>query len=174
MNSSNPLAFSDRPDWDTVFMEMTAILSTRSTCARLQTACILVRDKRIVSIGYNGVASGAKHCMDYWHEYWCENTEFTNRNTFEEFLKSPLFYDLHHIWSQNTELHGEQNAILHACKIGTSTNGTTLYTSYSPCINCAKVILTAGVQHVIYKHEYSRDLSGVEFLKDNNVIVTRF
>ncbi len=163
--------FIYRPNWDDVFMEITETLSKRSTCARLHTAAILVRDKRIISVGYNGVASGAKHCIKHWIDYYSEH--WRGVYSFEEFIKLDLFYDLHHEWSLNNEMHGEQNAILYAGKTGISTDKTTMYTLYSPCINCAKVILTAGLQHVIYKNEYSRDLSGIEFLRVNNVKITK-
>ncbi len=168
---------SPRPKWDNLFMDITELISKRSTCTRIRTAAIIVRDKRIISMGYNGVVSGAEHCVDHWKKYYNENFvsdrvyHFNDDifSDYEGFLKSRLFYDFHHEWSVDNELHGEQNAILYACKIGISTNNTIMYSLYAPCINCAKVIVTSGITKVFYKQEYGRDPKGLVFLSENNV-----
>lgn len=178
-----------RPGWDDVFMKITEDISLRSTCARIRTAAIIVRDQRIISIGYNGVVSGAKHCCDHWKDVYekekvtlmirscindcSEGKRGRDWRHYDDFLGSELFRHMHHEWATKNELHGEQNAILHACKTGTSTDKATMYTIYSPCINCAKVIYTSGISEVVYKVPYARDLSGVDFLERNGVKVTR-
>ena len=153
-----------RPDWDETFMEICEVLAKRSTCLRLQTASVIVKNHIIVSIGYNGVVSGQEHCCDYWKR----NQE---DKSLEEFLKTNAFSALHHNWSIVNELHGEMNAILFAGKHGISLEGSTLYSIYSPCINCAKSILTSGITDVYYKHLYKRDTSGIEFLTARGVVV---
>jgi dCMP deaminase len=160
----------ERPSWDELFIRVAEQFSRRSTCARLQTAAVLVKDQRIVSVGYNGVVPGATHCYDIWQTKY-ENGEVHGQyETFEQFLASKEFYDDHHTWSVVNELHGEQNAILFAGREGIPIAGTTLYTLYAPCIQCAKVIIAVGIIRVVYQEEYKRDTSGVEFLKNNSAI----
>ncbi len=166
-----------RPEWNQLFMNITELVSQRSTCVRIQTASIIVKDDRIISMGYNGVVSGAEHCLEHWKIFY--DSQFGSQKiwkfgdevvaSYTDFLKSRFFYDLHHEWSVHHELHGEQNAILYSCKIGISTKDTTMYTLYAPCIHCAKVIITAGIIKVFYKEEYSRDPKGLIFLRENNV-----
>lgn len=160
---------NSRPEWNKLFMNITELVSQRSTCVRIQTASLIVRDKRIISMGYNGVVSGAEHCSDHWKKNY--DSEFGDEvvPSYTDFLKSQIFCDLHHEWSVHHELHGEQNAILYSCKNGISTKDTTMYTLYAPCINCAKVIVTAGIIKVFYKEEYGRDPVGLIFLRENNV-----
>ena len=158
---------SYRKNWNSIFMEMCYILSKRSTCLRLKTASVIQRDNIVISIGYNGSVSGGKHCSDYWVEQY-----FGRDNTvsgFKDFLKSAKFYEDHHKWSTCNELHGEMNAILQAGKNGISLKNSTIFTIYSPCINCAKCIISSGIKEVYYSKMYNRDKSGVDFLKKNNV-----
>jgi len=151
-----------------------AILAAkRSTCLRLQTGAVLVKDERIISVGYNGVVSGAEHCCEHWQQY-AHDREYA-AESFDEFLRSDDFSRLHHEWATENELHGEQNAIIYACKRGIKTNNAVLYTVYAPCIHCAKVIVTAGIKKVYYQVRYARDTKciGLQFLHRNNVSVYR-
>jgi len=134
----------------------------------MQTGAVLVKDHRIISEGYNGVVSGAQHCCDHW-----ERIADKRGSSLENFLNSEAFSELHHEWSTDNELHGEQNAILYACKRGIKTNNSDLYTVYAPCIHCAKVIVTAGIKRVYYQFRYQRDTkaAGLWFLKRNDVLV---
>jgi dCMP deaminase len=165
----------ERPSWDSIFIEMCETLSKRATCVRIQTASIIQKNNVIVSIGYNGVVSGAEHCSNHWFHYWCENKK-NLEGKFENFVLSKKFYDLHHEWSNLNEIHGEMNAILQAGKNGISLNGATIYTLYAPCINCAKSIKTSGIKNVIYKHKYLRDANetGIIFLKKNGVYIEQY
>lgn len=147
----------ERPDWNSTYMNICSELSKRSTCLRLQTACIIVKNNVIISVGYNGVPSKQKHCCDYWRE----NNPFS---TMEDLIKSDFFYREHHVWSTIREIHGEMNAILFAGKNGISLQDSTLYTLYSPCIQCAKAILTAGIKNIYYKYIYKRNTDGIAFL----------
>ena len=157
-----------RPSWEQHFMSHAVLAAKRSTCLRLQTGTVLVRDHRIIGEGYNGVVSGAQHCCDYWKKI------ANNRgSSLEDFLKSEAFSELHHEWATDNELHGEQNAILYACKRGIKTNNSDLYTVYAPCIHCAKVIVTAGIKRVYYQVPYARDTkaAGLYFLIRNDILV---
>jgi dCMP deaminase len=160
----------NRPKWDNTFMDICEVMSKRSTCLRIQTASIIVKNNVIISVGYNGVAPGQEHCQDYWFEKFID----IKMNSFEEFIKSDYFYNEHHKWSNNNELHGEMNAILFAGKNGISLDGGELYTIYSPCINCAKAILTSGIKKVVYKKLYKRSDEGIIFLRDRGVEIYKF
>jgi dCMP deaminase len=158
----------ERPSWQNTYMRMCLILAQRSTCVRIQTASIIVKNNVIVSVGYNGTVSKAEHCSKYWTEQY-EKTYKSIYSEFNNFIKSFEFAKLHHEWSQPRELHGEMNAILQAGKHGISLKHSTMYTIYSPCINCAKCIITSGIQVVYYYMLYKRDMSGIQFLKENGI-----
>ena len=134
-----------RPSWDDYFMAIAKIVATRGTCDRLRAGAVLVKDKRIVSTGYNGSPPGLPHCDDVGHlmeEGHCVRT-----------------------------IHGEHNAILQASVLGsTSTQGSTLYTLYNPCIHCAKYVVMAGVKRVVIGEIY-RGEKALSYLKDAGVEV---
>lgn len=169
-NSRSTCSFMvPRDTWEQQFMAHAVLFAQRSTCLRLQTGAVLVKDNRIISAGYNGVVSHAQHCCDYWKEY----VDKENLGSLGDFVQTETFSRLHHEWATENELHGEQNAILYACKRGIKTKNADLYTVYAPCINCAKVIVTAGIKRVYYQVRYSRDVKGVgiQFLNRNHVEV---
>jgi len=124
-------------------MQMLNILSLRSTCQRAQVAALIVKDNRIISEGYNGPVSGMPAC---------------NTCMGAGCYKS---------------VHAEMNAIAFAAKNGISVEGATLYCSYSPCINCAKVIVNSGIKEVVYELEY-RDTTAIDFLESAGVEVVEF
>lgn len=140
--------------WQETFKQITKIVAQRSTCIRLQVGAVLVRDNRIISIGYNGVVSGATHCCNLFNNYD---------------LNSQEFLDLHGKFSSQNELHAEQNAIAAANKNALTICGCDMYISYAPCINCAKLLLAFGIKNVYYLEPYDRDMSGQEFLIKNNI-----
>ena len=178
-----------RPSFSQTFMDTCKLWSKRSTCQRMQTAAILVKNNNIVSIGYNGVPSKTRHCTEFWVDFYkCakqinvikpddelvtfyqsatedlqySNDMLANISTFDEFVDSDTFGVLHHYWSDKNELHAELNAILQAeCSL----KDTTLYSLYSPCRQCAKSIISAKISRVVYHEEYSRDMQGVALLK---------
>lgn len=172
----------NRTSWDEYFMQHAELAATRSTCARMQTGAVLVRDHRCISEGYNGVAVGQQHCVDHWRDvhltkmvdlYRTANINMADALSFEQYLQSDDFKAAHHDWSNENEIHGEQNCILFAARNGIGTFGTTMFTVYSPCINCAKVILQAGIKRVVYRRQYYRDanLVGVNFLLNRGIDV---
>lgn len=121
--------------WDSTFMEMAETVAKRSTCIRVQVGCVIVKDRRVISMGYNGAPSGLIHC----NTYFADKSQSTHRE-----------------FSSKWEVHAEANAIGWAARYGISTEGTTLYTTISPCLSCAKLIIAAGIKNVIYKYEYDR------------------
>jgi len=120
-----------------------------STCQSKQVGALLVKDNRILSIGYNGVPSGQKHCNEI---------KFKDR---EE----------HHRWSELNEIHAEMNCIAFAAKNGIATKDTTLIVQLSPCINCAKLIVASEIKEVYYSEKYDKDKFGIEFLQNCGVKV---
>lgn len=122
--------------YDEVFLNVAFEISKLSKCISYQVGCVLVKDKRIISIGYNGTPSGFTNCCD----------KFIGK--FDR--------EIHHNWSSNFEVHAEMNCLLYACKNGICTDGTTMYLTMKPCHNCLKNIITAGVNKVYYKNEYDK------------------
>lgn len=177
----------DRQNIHQFFMQQAFHWATRSTCSKWMVGCVLVLDGRVVSTGYNGVVSKAEHCCDYW---WREYLRSLKRvyeedyhmledekerpvldgeeeQGFKLFLQSSIYRQAHREWSKYNEIHAEQNAILFAARHGYGTANTSLYTSLSPCIECAKSIVAAGISRVYYGRE--KDDDGVRFLKRNGV-----
>ena len=130
------------------FKDILAVVEKNSTCARLKVGALLVKDGRIVSTGWNGAVSGSTHC-----------TSIFNKDNFEG----------HHKFSEERELHAEQNAIAYAARNGIATDGAELYVSISPCSNCAKLIIASGIKRVYYKESYDRSSAGLELLFDSNI-----
>lgn len=147
-----------RPNWHETFMKIAELLAEHSTCAKIKVGAVLVKDKKIISTGYNGVGPGLKHCCDiYTPERRLELGE-------AEFLKQ------HAEFSINNELHAEQNAILYLVKTGGArTDGATMYCTWSPCAICAKVMASAGIKAVYYRQKYNDD--GVNALRNFGVDV---
>lgn len=151
-----------------LFIKMAELVAQQSTCCRMQVGAVLVKDNRVISIGFNGAPSGQTHCEDHFAALYKE--QFAGQfSTFEEYHASRTFYDAHGKWSIENELHAEQNAILFAAKNGIATAGSTLYITYSPCVHCAKVIVSAGIERVFYLHLYDRSQDGLVFLQKNGL-----
>ncbi|MCL6454566.1 MAG: dCMP deaminase family protein [Alicyclobacillus sp.] len=122
-----------RPSWDEYFMMMARdVIAQRATCLRRQVGAVIVRNKRILTTGYNGSPPGMPHCT----EVGC------------------WIVDGHCIRT----IHAEQNAIVQAALHGVSTEGATIYVSAAPCVNCAKLIIAAGMVRVVYAEKYTDSL----------------
>ena len=140
----------ERPSWDEYFMQITKLISMRSTCLRRKVGALLVKDKRILSTGYNGAPSGLPHCA----EVGC----------LREKLEIPA--------GQRQEicrgLHAEQNAVIQAALHGVSIKGAILYCTHQPCITCAKIIINAGIKKIVFEGDYPDELSS-HMLKEAEV-----
>ena len=145
---------SPRPDWDTYFMDIAHMCARRTTCTRRQVGAVLVKDKRILATGYNGVPTGIDHCTD--------------RGCLREERGIPS--------GQQHELcrglHAEQNALLQAARYGTSMEGATIYCTTQPCVLCAKMLINAGVKEIVYDYEYPDELA-LEMLGEAGIILRR-
>lgn len=130
-----------RPSWDHYFMSIAEQVSGRSTCLRRYTGAVLVKDKRILSTGYNGVPSGLRHC----EEAGCLREQ--------RGIASGSNHEL------CRGIHAEQNAVIQAAKHGTAIDGATVYCTHQPCVLCAKILLNAGVIDIVYRDSYPDPLS---------------
>jgi dCMP deaminase len=143
-----------RPTLDEYFMRMAHLAATRSTCMRRAVGAIVVKEKRVLTTGYNGVPKGMRHC----EEVGC----------LREKLKVPS--------GQRHELcrgvHAEQNAIVQAAYFGVSIKDASMYVTMSPCSVCAKMIVNAGIVSVIYESGYPDELA-LEVLSEGKVQVRK-
>ena len=130
-----------RPDWDTYFMDMAKLASRRSSCLRRAVGAVLVKDRRVLTTGYNGVPSGVTHC------------EVTG--CLREKLNVPSG-ERHELCRG---LHAEQNAIIQAAFHGVSIREAALYCTTLPCIICAKMLINAGVRRIVYLDGYADSLT---------------
>ena len=141
-----------RPNWDKYFLSIAKLVSKRSTCLRRKVGAVLVKDKRILSTGYNGAPSNIKHC---------EKT-----GCLREKLRVPS--------GQRHELcrglHAEQNALLQAALHGVSAQGSKMYATNQPCIICAKMLINAGIKEIAILGHYP-DKMAKEFLKEAGIRV---
>lgn len=143
----------ERPGWDEYFMNIAQVAASRSNCIRRHVAAVIVKDRRIISSGYNGTPRGVRNCSDGG----CPrcNSDTPSGNNLDVCLCS----------------HAEENAIVQAAYHGIAVKGATLYTTYSPCLQCAKMIINAGILEVIYHQRYSIDEVSMGLLREAGVIV---
>ena len=128
-----------RPEWDSYFLKIAFAVSERSTCDRAFVGCVLVLDKRILTTGFNGSPAGQPHCDEEGH----------------------LMVDGHCVRT----IHAETNAIIQAALHGVSSRGATCYVTHFPCMNCAKVLVNAGITRLVYAVAYRQDPISLQFLQ---------
>ncbi|MBS3098555.1 dCMP deaminase family protein [Candidatus Woesearchaeota archaeon] len=143
-----------RPSWDKYFMKIATLVAERSTCRRHHVGAVIVRDKRILTTGYNGAPSGVKDCL----ELGCLRDE-----------KNIKSGERHEICRA---IHAEQNAIIQAGLHGVTIEGSTIYCTHPPCILCAKMLANAKVKRYVTAGEYPDEEAkklmkevGIEFVK---------
>jgi len=140
-----------RPSWDEYFMSIAEQVAGRSTCLRRATGAILVKDKRILATGYNGVPKGLAHC----EQVGClREQRHIPSGTRHELCRG---------------IHAEQNAVIQAAKHGIAMDGATAYCTHQPCVLCAKILLNSGVVDIVYREPYPDPLSE-ELLAEAGVI----
>jgi len=145
----------NRPSWDEYFMEMAEVASKRSTCLRRVVGAVLVKDNHIISTGYNGSVSGIKHCEDV--------------GCLRQKLNIPSG-ERHEICRG---AHAEENSIIQAALHGVSTEGGVLYTTFTPCTHCSKIIANAKIRKVVCREKYPDEL-GMHLLKEAGVAIEHF
>ncbi len=135
-----------RPSWDTYFLKLAMLVSERATCPRMHCGCVLVRDKRILSTGYNGSIPGDVHCED----------------------DGCMIVDNHCVRT----IHAEMNAILQCSIHGISTQGATAYVTNMPCTNCSKALIAAGIKEIVIFSDY-HDTKAEEFFSIASIEIVR-
>jgi len=133
----------ERPSWDEYFKEIVQVTSKRSPCERLQVGCLLVKDNRIISQGYNGFLPGCSH--------------------------TSIIRDEH----EQATVHAEQNAVCDCAKRGVSSMGCTAYITHYPCLICTRLLLTSGIKEINYIHDYKNDELVNYFLEQSQVLIKK-
>ena len=144
----------DRPSWETYFMDIAMLVAKRSTCLRRSVGAVVVKDKRVLSTGYNGAPMDVAHCRV--------------TGCIREQMKIPSG-ERHELCRG---IHAEQNAIIQAAYHGVSIKEAALYCTNLPCSICAKMIINAGIQTIYYLSGYA-DAMSEEMLKEAGVDVLK-
>lgn len=139
-----------RPSWETYFMNITNLVAERSTCLRRAVGAVIVKDKRILSTGYNGAPTGLKHCL----EVGC--------------LRQKLGIESGKMHELCRGIHAEQNAIIQAAYHGVSVRGAVIFCTNQPCSICARMIINAGIERIYYQSGYADPLA-IELLEEARV-----
>ena len=141
--------------WDHRFMEMAHLVSTWASCYQQdrKIGAVIVKDKRVMTTGYNGAPAGVKTCVERG-----------------ECLRKKLGIPSGTRHEMCYAVHAEQNAIIQAAKLGIQINGATLYCTHQPCILCAKMICNSGIVRVVYQHGYPDEFS-LEIFREAGVVV---
>ena len=144
--------------WDKRFMEMAEVVSTWTSCARKGRAigAVIVKDKRILTTGYNGAPAGIMSCRD---KGYCMRDQLGIESGTQQ--------------EKCFAVHAEQNAIAQAAKLGVSVDGATLYVTHQPCTICTRIIINSGIKRIVYKHPYP-DKFSVELLEEAGVELIKF
>ncbi len=139
--------WSVRPSWGEYFMATALLISSRSSCERLHVGCVLVsggdHKNRIIAAGYNGFLPGAPH-----HSRVRDGHE-------------------------QATVHAEQNAVADAARRGISLQGATAYLTHFPCINCAKILASAGIREITYHADYNNDPIAIDILAESDIAINQ-
>lgn len=125
--------------WDQYFITLSFLISNRSSCNRLQVGCVLVKDTRVISVGYNGFLPGFPH--------------------------ESIVRDNH----EQATVHAEQNCITDCAKRGINASGATAYITHYPCLNCLKLLVASGIKNIKYYNDYKNDEIIPTIFKDKGI-----
>ena len=128
------------------FIKTVLLLSQKSNCVSKKVGAIIVKDNRIISMGYNGTPSGFENCNKHFDE-----------NNFNR--------EEHHIWSNTYESHAELSCLLFAVKSGINISNSEMYVTMHPCDQCIKNIIQSGIRKIYYLYQYDKSIPGNELLK---------
>jgi len=149
----NLMSKQGRPGWDEYFMNIAKVASLRSNCVKRKVAAVIVRDKRVISTGYNGTPRGIKNCCDGGCPR-CNSFGPSGKNLGECLCS-----------------HAEENAIVQAAYHGATLKGAIIYTTFSPCLICTKMILNSGIEEVVYNAAYPLGELPLELLNEAGIVV---
>jgi len=144
--------------WDKRFMEVANLVSTWASCYKQdrKIGAVIVKDKRILTTGYNGAPAGVKTCVE-------RGECMRERLCIASGTRHELCY----------AIHAEQNAIIQAAKLGVSIEGATLYCTHQPCVICAKMIVNSGIVRIVYEKGYPDEFS-MQLISESGVKIERF
>ena len=144
--------------WDARFMQLAGVISGWASCYKpdRKIGAVIVKNKRIVTTGYNGAPAGIKTCVE-------RGECLRQKLGIPSGTRAELCY----------AVHAEQNAIIQAARLGSSIDGATLYCTHQPCVLCAKMIVNAGIRRVVYQQGYPDDFS-LEILNESGVTLERY
>jgi dCMP deaminase len=144
-----------RPSWDEYFMNIAKVVASRSNCIKRKVAAIIVKDKRVISTGYNGTPRGTRNC----NEGGCPrcNNLAKSGTALDECLCS----------------HGEENAIVQASYHGVSLKDAVIYSTFAPCLQCAKMIINSGIREVVYNTDYPLNDSAFKLFQEAGIFIRR-
>ncbi len=142
--------------WDQRFMELTEQVGTWASCLRRKVGAVIVKGRRVMATGYNGAPTGIKSCI-----------ERGKCLRIEQNIPSGTHAELCYA------AHAEQNAIIQAAKYGVNIDGSTLYCTHQPCVICAKMIINAGIERVVYKEGYPDEFS-MELFREAGTKVEKY
>ena len=151
------MSADNRPSWDEYFMGLANQVAERTTCLRRGVGAIIVKDRRILATGYNGVPTGLAHCS----ETGC--------------LRQQLGVPSGQRHEICRGLHAEQNAIIQAARFGTDIDGATIYVNTQPCVVCAKMLINANRARleIVYQNPYPDELSQ-QLLAESDILVREY
>ncbi len=153
---------NQRPSWDAYFMALAKLAASRSTCLSRPTGCVIIRDKQVLSTGYNGSMPGVAHCLD---EGICYRRSIDAPDAGKyDFCRS---------------VHAEANAVALAAKTGISLDNSIAYMTLFPCYVCTKLLVRAGIKEIIYEMDYQsknalRDQHWQEVFKEAQIKIREF
>lgn len=142
--------------WDRRFMELTELVGTWASCFRRKVGAIIVKDKRVLTTGYNGAPAGISSCVE-------------RGECLREKMNIPSGTRAETCYAA----HAEQNAIIQAARYGANIDGATLYCTHQPCVICAKMIINAGIRRVVYKEGYPDEFS-IELFKEAGTEIIKY
>lgn len=149
-----------KPSWDEYFIRIARLVASRSSCSSRQAGAVIVKDKMIISTGYNGTPRGIRNC----DEGGCKRCEAKKRGE----IKSGEKLD------ECVCVHAEENALLQAAYNGVSVKGGVLYTSLCPCSYCSKHIINSGIKKVYYSDKYELDDISELLFKEAGVTLVKY
>tara|TARA_E500000178_G_C16373281_1_gene466978 strand:+ start:43 stop:486 length:444 start_codon:yes stop_codon:yes gene_type:complete len=130
---------NEKLSWDQYFITLSFLISNRSSCERLKVGCVLVKDTRVISVGYNGFLPGFPH--------------------------ESIVRDNH----EQATIHAEQNCITDCARRGINVNGATAYITHYPCLNCLKLLVASGIKNIKYSNDYKNDEIIPVIFKDKGI-----
>ncbi len=140
-----------RPDWDDYFLGIAKVVALRSNCIKRKVAAVIVKDKRIIATGYNGTPRGVKNCSEGGCPR-CNHIDPSGKGL-DECVCS----------------HAEENAIVQSAYHGVSIKDSVIYTTFSPCLMCTKMIINAGIREVVYNIDYPLSAVSIQLLKEAGI-----